>query len=74
MVVSGEVVVGGVQGVMVSLVHFGVVGWGIGSGETVHFTLPNCQGGIAPEALRFASWSMTQLESRLLSAGVSGRS
>ncbi len=48
--------VGVVEGVIVSLARFGVVGWGgVGPGETVHFTLPNRQGEIAPEALHFAN-------------------
>jgi hypothetical protein len=35
---------------------------GRGSGETVHFTLPNRQGGMAPAARLLASWSTTQLD------------
>ena len=60
----------------VGLLRFGVQGGsgGLGSGETARFALPNRQGGMAPEARSFASWSITQFESRFLSVFVSGRS
>lgn len=68
--VTGEGWVG--EGLLRFGVHVG--SGGLGSGETARFALPNRQGGMAPEARRFASWSITQFESRFLSVFVSGRS
>jgi hypothetical protein len=62
------------DGAMLRQVHFDGGSGGCGSGETVHFTLLNCQGGMRPAAWLFANVSATQFNNTVLSWGVSGRS